>query len=284
MLRKFAKYEALGNDFVILDSNDFSESLVTAQNAQALCDRHRGVGADGVLWIDRLGPCDVRLIIVNADGSRPEMCGNGVRCIAAFLADDHGLRTDEPVQLRTDAGPRPVTLVRRDGESAWISSVEMGVITVDLNALMTFTSPADTAGSAQCFFADAGNPHAVVLGAFDEHLLEQYAAQIRTLTERYPQGTNVEFVTHEADAVRVRVHERGVGWTLACGTGACAVSAVLAARENSDTQVCTVRLDGGTLSVKVQKVQRLDVLQYTAVMVGSARRVFDGLIDDRGLR
>lgn len=289
MLRTFAKYEALGNDFIVLDAVHFEESLLTPKSAAILCDRHRGIGADGVLWIERLGPLSARLVIINADGSRPEMCGNGVRCIASYFADEYQLQPSNVLQLSTDAGPRPVTLVGA-GESAqtWISSVDMGTIVVHDKPFASFEG-ASSQQQPSAFYADAGNPHAVILGEVAAEQQEAIAQQIRSdFKDQYPHGTNVEFVTstpgHSQHSVRVRVHERGVGWTLACGTGACAVSAVLAARENTHNQEYTVRLDGGTLSITVRKVEASPSLQYKAVMVGPARRTFAGTFDDRGLQ
>ncbi len=283
MLRTFAKYQALGNDFIVLDAASFAEASLSPQYAQRLCDRHLGVGADGVLWIERLSHLSARLVIINADGSRPEMCGNGVRCVAAYLADEHGLLPGQCVQLATDAGPRPVTLLRQESAGVWISSVDMGSIVVEREAFASIDGATLGEQGPEAFYADAGNPHAVVIGEVALENQESVAQMLRShFANKYPHGTNVEFVSVEQDLVRVRVHERGVGWTLACGTGACAVAAVLAAREESDNRECTVRLDGGTLWITVRKVEDTPTQQYAAVMVGPAERSFAGTLNERG--
>ena len=108
--RAFAKYEGLGNDFLVLDAAEWPAAELTPQLAQRLCDRHRGVGGDGLLWVDRggLAAGRARLGILNADGSRPEMCGNGVRCVAAWLVDRGELAVGDALVVESDAGPRPV--------------------------------------------------------------------------------------------------------------------------------------------------------------------------------
>jgi diaminopimelate epimerase len=270
--RPFAKYEGLGNDFIVLDGDLWPRDELDPALARALCDRHRGIGGDGVLWVRASGALAARLVIYNADGSRPEMCGNGVRCVAAWCGDRGTLSVGQTLALETDAGPRPVRLVGgEDGD--WRASVDMGTIRVDPASIATLPS---TAGPVDVFFADAGNPHAVLFTPVtDRAACEAIASRVRSLEARYPQGVNVEFVlAGEGTGLRVRVHERGVGWTLACGTGACAVAAVHAARTSAPRAVTEVTLDGGPLSIAVE---REDPLRYRAVMTGPARRCFEGV-------
>jgi diaminopimelate epimerase len=269
--RPFAKYEGLGNDFIVLDAEVWPEQDVGPALARALCDRHRAVGGDGVLWVRETGPGAARLVIFNADGTRPEMCGNGVRCVAAWLADRGRLSVGQTLALETDAGPRPVRIAE-GADGAWRASVDMGALTVDPAPIATVAS---AAGPVEVFFADAGNPHAVLFTpVVDRAEAEGIAARVRALEARYPHGTNVEFVVETgAQGVVVRVHERGVGWTLACGTGACAVAAVRAARSSATRAVTEVTLDGGTLSIAVE---REPDGRYRAVMTGPARRAFEG--------
>ncbi len=274
MERPFAKYEGLGNDFVVIDAREWPASMVGPALAMELCDRHRGVGADGVLWVTVTGAAAATLVIYNADGTRPEMCGNGVRCVAAFLADRGELAAGQQLALETDAGPRPVRLVDRAG-GQWLSSVDMGSIVADAAPFATVTAGDD---SAHVFFADAGNPHAVLFSPPpDRASREALASAVRLRADRYPHGVNVEFVTERDDGtLRASVHERGVGWTLACGTGACAVAAVRAARANTARADTRVELDGGTLSIEVT---REGDGRFRAVMTGPARRAFAGAVE-----
>ena len=119
MMRRFDKYEGLGNDFVVLDGARWTEAEVTPALAQRLCDRHTAIGADGVLWVG-----GARMVIYNADGSRPETCGNGLRCVAK-LAVDRGHVTTNPFVIETDAGPREAH-VERGARGVVHATIEMG--------------------------------------------------------------------------------------------------------------------------------------------------------------
>ncbi|MDP3277495.1 MAG: diaminopimelate epimerase [Deltaproteobacteria bacterium] len=279
MKRSFAKYEGLGNDFVVLDGDTWPVEELTSQRAIALCDRHRGVGADGVLWVQRTSELAARLIIVNADGTRPEMCGNGVRCVAAFFVDRGWMAQGQTLSLMTDAGERTV---QSRGEHRY--AVAMGLLRVESQPFVTL-DVRDL--RVPVFFADAGNPHAVVFSEVPLRHREAVAARIRQETQKYPQGTNVEFVSGRAEGgLRVQVHERGVGWTLACGTGACAVATVHAAKHTQSQGETTVELDGGSLEIiwKSAAISHLeptlestqDVFETT--MIGPAVCVFEGAI------
>ncbi|MGH9265873.1 MAG: diaminopimelate epimerase, partial [Acidimicrobiales bacterium] len=204
-MMRLEKYHGLGNDFlVLLDLGD--KCPVDAAAVRALCDRHRGVGADGVIRVT-LGPerplerdRGPTMELFNADGSRAEMSGNGIRCLAMAMVDA-GLSGPDMV-VQTDAGPRRVTV----DDDGW-ASVEMGMAKID---------PKDV-GVA---FVDMGNPHTVVeVEDLTKLRIARQAAEW--------QGRNVEFVVigPGRDELSMRVWERGVGETLACGTGACAAAA-----------------------------------------------------------
>jgi len=197
---RLEKYHGLGNDFlVLLDLG--AVRPVDAADARALCDRHRGVGADGLIRVTPgEGSADFTMDLYNADGSRAEMSGNGIRCLAMALVDA-GLSGHEML-VHTDAGDRTVTV----DDDGW-ASVDMGLAKVD---------PKDP-GVA---WVNMGNPHTVVEV---EDLQKLHVA--RRAAEW--QGRNVEFVVigPASDELTMRVWERGVGETLACGTGACAAAA-----------------------------------------------------------
>ncbi len=258
----FAKYEGLGNDFIVLDlahPSDFD-----ARRAPALCDRRLGIGADGVLLV--LPPSTgaaARMVVVNADGTVPEMCGNGLRCVALHVATARGL-LDADLVIETDAGPRRCLVSGRGGGAPRIE-VEMGAVRL-LGARRL-----EVGGqSVDLSIVDAGNPHAVTFRAAPHEDLERLGPPIAK-DPSFVRGTNVEFVAMRGEEVEVVVWERGVGPTLACGTGACAAVAVACARNLVPTDSWVrVRLPGGALQVKYIATPGQTLL------AGPARRVFRG--------
>ncbi len=241
---RFAKGHGTANDFVIVpDPSD--EHRLTAAEVAALCDRRFGVGGDGLLRVvpaDEPGPSSPKWFMDyrNADGSIAEMCGNGVRVFARYLLEQ-GLAEGPEIPVATRGG---VKHVRVTGEEL---SVDMGP------ASFGPTSQAGIDGftwSGQA--VSMGNPHLVchlgedeTLEALDLHRRPHFDPAV------FPDGVNVEFVVGAAPRVRMRVHERGVGETFSCGTGACAVAAVALRRAGKDTGVCEVEVPGGTLTVTV---------------------------------
>jgi diaminopimelate epimerase len=265
--RAFAKYEGLGNDFLVLDAEAWPAAEVTPQLAQRLCDRHRGVGGDGLLWVHRgaLAQGRVALVILNADGSRPEMCGNGVRCVAAWLLDRGDLAVGDALVVDSDAGPRPVR-VRSSRDGVAEVEVAMG------RAAVTPAASTVDVGDARVAVrpVDMGNPHGVVFAPPDDAM-----GLVRAVTglAEFPRGVNVELVASEVGGFRVRVHERGVGWTQACGTGACAVAAAAVAEGRWRAgEPATVWLDGGPLVITVAEAT------WEVTMTGPARRAFAGVV------
>jgi diaminopimelate epimerase len=260
-VRGFEKWEGLGNDFIVLDAPriELDDAAV-----RRLCDRRFGVGADGVLLV--VGPAGgTRMIVRNADGSRPEMCGNGLRCVAAHLLAT-GAWSVSPVLHRgtiaTDAGER-LCDVRPVGDDRFDVTVEMGIARrgEDLVAVVD--------GREHRFLTmDLGNPHAVTFEAYDDRAVDVLGPAVAVLL---PGGTNVELCRDEGGRIAVTVWERGVGRTLACGTGACAVAAAACdtgrARFGAPIRVV---LPGGELEITVAPGTR------SVRMRGPARRVFSG--------
>jgi len=245
--RNLQKWHGAGNDFVIDLSAD-ARAVWNARSAKAVCDRESGIGADGLL----LGNVDDGLLsmtLFNADGSLAEMSGNGIRCLVA--AHQRARRDDAAVVLvRTLAGVREVTM---SGEGdARRGSVSMGAVTLG-DAL-----------EGSLGVATVGNPHVVVLDREDwsptecETLAMNWSKQVG--------GANVEFVTPvDASTIAIRVIERGVGWTLACGTGSCA-SAVVAREAGLVGDEVTVRNPGGDLLVQLRGYEA--TLEGPVVFVG----------------
>jgi diaminopimelate epimerase len=264
---RFTKYEGLGNDFLVVDAGlDFT---LDAARVMAICDRHFGVGGDGVLLVTPPQSLGARatMIVLNADGSRPEMCGNGLRCVALHLATQDRAQGVSFI-VDTDAGPRLVAVERSDRSAS--VSVGMGRATPEPDFTHAFR-----AASLKFSRISMGNPHAIVFDAgLDEAALDELGPRVSAGFER---GTNVELVTlRDSRSLDVIVWERGVGRTLACGTGACAV-AVAAARQGRvpfDTEI-EVRLPGGPLHISVAR-ETLDV-----TMRGPAKQVFSGEVQLR---
>jgi diaminopimelate epimerase len=257
----FEKYEGLGNDFIVIDGVAGKEW--TPQVVDRLCDRHFGIGADGILLV---GPPTTpgavgTMTVLNADGSRPEMCGNGIRCVAVHLAGRGGVPGE--LVIDTDAGPRKCKL-NKD-----LVEVDMGVLT-DVGAVELMLD-----GRAHGFArVSIGNPHAITFQPYSPSEIDLVGPRV-SVAPVFPQGTNVEFAKLMADgSIELVVWERGVGRTLACGTGACAtVFAACVAKKRPFDELVDVRLPGGTLQVSVKH----DGL--TATMRGPARLVFRGEAD-----
>lgn len=259
----FDKYEGLGNDFVVIDAAD--ESEVPTARASTICDRHFGVGADGVLLVlpPRRPDCDARMRVINADGSVPEMCGNGVRCVAIRLARARG-QTAGAVRIDTDAGPCACEIIDGDGQGS--VTVDMGVVRVLGERIV------DVDGQRLALVeVDAGNPHAVLFGVYDRSEVERFGSRL-AVHPAFPRGTNVEFARPASTGIDLVVWERGVGITLACGTGACAAAAAAWGKGlAAEGAPLPIRLPGGRLDITTDGEGRV-------MMRGPARRVFSGTL------
>ena len=278
---QFSKYQGLGNDFLMLDgrdapSTDFCFAL-TPERIQRLCDRRFGVGADGVILAlpPREGG-ELRMRIFNADGTEPEMCGNGIRCLARFLADSDGDLPGRQWQIETLAGPI-VPLLEEGGTIR----VDMGIPLLEPEAVPT-TLAIGPAGLPQgelevanerlaVAAAGMGNPHVVIpvadVAAVD---LDRLGAALE-VHPAFPAKTNVHFVQALSPTHLVmRVWERGAGPTLACGTGACA-TLVACHRLGLAERRARLDLPGGPLEIA------WDGDSGHLFMTGPAEAVFDGV-------
>jgi len=278
----FTKMNGLGNDFVMIDDRD--EELDFAPEAISwFCDRHFGVGADGLILLRpaTTPDADWYMQYYNADGSLAEMCGNGARCLAKYVVD-HGLtpRDASSLTIETLGGLKPVTFTRDDDGMLDTATVDMGEplfapeeIPAAFSGTQVYECPVETPyGTVHVTGVSMGNPHMVIW------VDDVDAAPVATVGpylerhERFPNGTNVEFAELVGkETVRVRVWERGVGETLACGTGACAVAvaATLSCRTGRD---CTVLLPGGDLLIRWHEDDHV-------YMTGSAAVSFTGTVE-----
>jgi diaminopimelate epimerase len=241
---RLSKHHGAGNDFLVLVDPDDRRPL-SASEARALCDRHRGVGADGVLRaVTPSGSprVDLAMELRNADGSVAEMSGNGIRCFVQ-AAVGAGLVRPGRVAVATLAGVRTVDYRQGDEPGLAHAGVDMGQARLGAEV-----SVDDIPGARAARLVDMGNPHVVVLGEPVDSALVAGAGP--RLSARYPEGANVEFVWPgpDAGALTMRVWERGVGETLACGTGACAIAAATEAWGVTGRDV-RVLSPGGVLEV-----------------------------------
>ncbi len=255
---RFAKYHGLGNDFVLVEG-----PLMDPVRARRVCDRRRGIGADGVVTIlpPRTPDAAAAMHIYNSDGSVAEMCGNAIRCVAKHLAERRGL--GGALRIDTDAGTKACTLHRGpDGEVAAVS-VEMGPARLQGETELRVGSEV-----LRAVRVSMGNPHAVL---FDEPTAERARAVGPAIEKAVDGGVNVGFARPGPGGIDLVVWERGAGLTDACGTGACAAAVASiqrgAARAGAPIEV---RLPGGALEITVAA----DLARVT--MRGPAERVFEG--------
>ncbi len=269
---RFTKMHGAGNDYVYVDTFDGAVADGPAL-ARRVSDRHKGIGSDGLILLapPSRGGADVRMIMYNADGSRAQMCGNGIRCLAR-LARDRGRAAGDRVRVETDSGVRTVELVPGGAR------VDMGVPSFDPRSLPArFDLPRVVEHPVRVLDRELritcvsmGNPHVVVYveGSGEEWDVERYGRALET-DARFPERTNVEFVeVLDRATVRQRTWERGSGETLACGTGACAVCAAGVATGRTGNRI-TNHLRGGDLVLEWDGKGSL-------FMTGEAVYVFDG--------
>ena len=268
---QFVKMHGAQNDFVFVDTTNQSVPDDPAELARAVCDRHAGIGADGLVLIGPSDTADARMRMWNADGSAAQMCGNALRCVIRHLHDQQ--RIDSSAAIETGHG----VLVGSMDDAAGRVRVEMG-----RPVLQAKDIPTKLAGdpplnhklnigerSFEVCSVSMGNPHCVVFNAeLTDAVVRKYGPRLETCAS-FPERTNVEFVAIQSpEQVRVRIWERGSGETKACGTGACAV-VVAGVLTNRLNRVCRVQLPGGVLDV--------DWTAESVFVTGPTCRVFTGI-------
>lgn len=246
----FSKYQGLGNDFLLV-----FEQEVNAAIAQRMCDRHFGIGADGVIEIGRSSAADFSFKLFNADGSIAEISGNGLRCVGKFV-NDKKLHSGESVKIEAAGEVRLLDLISTDGVVVAVKA-EMGVARhegeINLQGLVWRR-------------VNTGNPHAVTFVDDIDSAPTETVGPLVEIDRAFPARTNVEFVEIRGNELFVRFWERGVGVTLASGSGSCA--AVVA----SGLPAATVHTLGGDLFIE-------NAASGALVMTGPAAFVFDGVIE-----
>ena len=273
----FKKVHGLGNDFIFLDLRQ-TPDVMTPALAQALCNRNLGVGADGILVFSGT-LLDPTMTIWNSDGTIPEMCGNGIRCFVMELVCSYGA-TVNPLEVVTGAGRLSCRWEDRR-KSGFEVEVDMGIgLTagddVDLSTLIGMSDASVPARSLRGLQISTGNPHVVFFDHFSTEEVRAWGPLVTT-SAAFPLGVNAEFAEISApDQVRLTVHERGAGFTQACGTGACATVAagVRAGLLPMDVPI-EVQLPGGVLRILQRSVDG------HLLMTGSAVEVYEGVVDSR---
>ncbi len=274
---EFTKMHGLGNDFIVVEAASFQEAIKYQPYAQQLCDRHFGIGADGLILTGKDKEQDVFMRIFNSDGSEPQMCGNGIRCVALY-ARRYGLVDKDCFAIKTLAGPRFPQIYKEAGQE-WVK-VDMGEPELERQKIPVSGKGSNTAipltAAGQDFLISAvsmGNPHGIIYVDDIKSLpLSQWGPQIET-HEMFPEKTNVEFVKviNEGQLEAV-VWERGAGITLACGTGACAIL-VASVLNGLSHRKAVIRLPGGELLIEWNQDDN------HVYMSGPAVEVFRGTVE-----
>jgi diaminopimelate epimerase len=271
---KFTKMHGLGNDFIMVHSDRTPVLEEVSRLAVAMCNRHTGVGADGLVWMFPSKLADIATRHFNADGTLAEQCGNAVRCVAKYFYEYVSNEKTE-ITIETKVGVQPVWLETEKGRVRHVR-VDMGepvltphAIPVAVDGKTVVNREIEAGGRMFRFTAvSMGNPHAVIEVALT-FPLEKWGPLLET-HPFFPNKTNVEFITvHSAKEITMRVWERGVGPTLACGSGACAsvVAAVLTGRASRSA---VVHLAGGDLFIEWNEQDN------RVYMTGPAAVVFEG--------
>lgn len=277
---KFTKMEGCGNDYVYVDgSKEHVPAEQKSELVKKLSDRHFGIGGDGVIFINPSTEADFEMEMYNMDGSRSEMCGNGIRCVGKYVYD-HGLtdKTDITVvscgkvkylQLYVDEATGKVSTVRVNMGSPVLEASEIPVVA---QGSPVVGEPIRVDGKEyRMTCVSMGNPHAVIFmdRMIDDETMLHIGPEFES-HERFPRRTNTEFVeVVSRDYVKMRVWERGTGETLACGTGACAVAVACVLNGLTEPEV-TVELLGGKLQIEWDREENI------VYMTGPATTVFEG--------
>jgi len=257
---KIVKAHAYGNDFLLLQEQDVPQDANRAELARKMCERHRGIGGDGLItYAD--GPRGARMQLLNADGSYSEVSGNGVRCLGAWLARTRAMQAGQSVEIETDAGIKTLQLLGTEDNRLTFRAAMGQPEAVRQQTIDVDGTPIDAV------ILRVGNPQCVVLGEVSEMRLHTIASKL-AVHPVFPEGTNVELATVEPPAgVRILIWERGVGPTEASGTGACA-AAVAAMSYGGAPRDVQVTSPGGT--------QRVEWRQDGLFLTGWAELVFEG--------
>lgn len=279
---KFTKMQGLGNDFVCVDYDKVNKYNLKIFS-KYICDRHFGIGADGVILYSKSKIADCKMRIFNSDGTEAGMCGNGIRCLAK-LAYENGYATKNKMKIETLVGIKEVECITQN-EKIMSIKVNMGKPQTDINKLPIYVPKNHKYYQNKCklmfkigdrevegIFLSVGNPHTVIeCKGITDSQVTKYGKIVENY-KYFPQKTNVEFVEIlDRKNILMKVWERGAGRTLACGTGAVASTYAMYKEEKVDNEI-NVKLDGGDLKIHIAENEEV-------YMEGIALKVFEGEID-----
>ena len=267
----FSKYHGLGNDFIIFDGINQRINIDHIQGiASALCDRHYGIGADGIIIVLESSLCDSRMTIFNSDGSSPEMCGNGLRCFASFCYEHKLIETDV-FSVETDAGKMVPALILKEGVVVGVE-IDMGIPQSDISYMtkneIIHSLPISIKGVLyDAYIVSMGNPHLVIfLDSHNHQSLDEIAEEVYA-NPLFKSGINIELVdVISRQRGKMVVWERGVGKTLACGTGACAATVAGVYSDQFERKV-TIEQPGGNVFIEWQESDGHVIMTGPAVTV-----------------
>ena len=276
---QFSKYHGLGNDFIVIDGlNQRLNDISFAECAAQLCDRHFGIGADGIILCLPSDHSDAKMVIYNSDGSNPETCGNGIRCFARFVFEKKLVEKDLLSIEITDRVVIPA-IIQKNGQ---VAAIEVDMGTPDLHPASflskaipdsntaTYSLNVDAQTQLEATVVSMGNPHAVIFVDDVKKIPISTWGPIIEQDPLFQHKTNVEFVqVLSKKEILVHVWERGAGETLACGTGACASVVAGVLHGHCDRNVA-VHLPGGKLLIDWQAADN------KIVMTGPATHIYDG--------
>jgi len=275
----FEKWHGTGNDFVVIDETTkvAVPEKKKAEFAKEVCDRHFGIGADGVLFISKSSKADLRMRMLNPDGSEAEMCGNGIRCFAKYV-HEKGLVSSKKMRVETLAG-----IIEPEIVAGGLVRVKMGAPILEAKKIpMQWDSERcidadffvdNEVGTVKLTAVSMGNPHAVIFVDSLESVDLKRTGRVIENHYRFPKKTNVHFVkVHGKGEIEILHWERGAGATLACGTGTVA-SAVAAFVTGRTERLVKARVPGGILHVEIEGSSKQPTQTY---MLGPAVRVFSG--------
>lgn len=267
----FSKMEATGNDFIIIDTIDNKFLYDIKLLSKYLCDRRRGIGADGVIFLYKSEIADFKMRIINKDGTEAEMCGNGIRCLAKYIYEKY-LNDKKIFNIETLSGIKTVEILDNVREV----KINMGKPTFSYEEIPVFYEDNKSINieiendTYEFFPISMGNPHVV---CFRDNIEDIKLEQVGKIVENYkyfPNKTNVEFAQIiDRTNIKLRIWERGVGETLSCGTGTTA-TAIMANKRNLTDDEVNVEVKGGRLKV---------IFNENAYLIGEARNVFEGKLN-----
>ena len=266
----FTKMHGIGNDFIIINNLENRILYSYSKLAEYLCNRNFGIGADGVIFTENSSSADFKMRIFNSDGSEAEMCGNGIRCFAKYLYENKLVQKSE-ILIETLAGIKNIKLIFEEKAISYIR-VDMGEPCFDYEKIPVLCSDKREyleIEGIELYPISMGNPHVVCfLEDIDNIDIKKYGKTIENY-KYFPNKTNVEFVEIlNKNTIKIRVWERGVGETLACGTGACA-AAIISQRNKGLENKINVKLKGGNLTIEYNK---------SVFLEGEAEEIFKGEI------